>query len=135
MNDFIATFKIQKYSINTEHTDVRPIYLTSGISIYVPGSTTSVVLHNFDMCFSVFNKFNALFESPSGTCRLFRSGRFSSKCLKTFPVIYWFLDRFHYAQFGINFVQFNPFKFVEILYFMVAFLLVYIWRCWKICVL
>ena len=135
MNDFIATFKIQKYSINAEHTDVTPIYLNSGISIYVSGSTTLVVLHNFDMCFSVFNKFNALFGSPSGTCRLFRSEPFSFKCLKTFPVIYWFLDGFHYAPFGINLVQFNPFKFVEILCFRVAFLLVYIWRCWKICIL
>lgn len=135
MNDFIATFKIQKYSINAEHTDVTPIYLNSGISIYVSGSTTLVVLHNFDMCFSVFNKFNALFGPPSGTCRLFRSEPFSFKYLKTFPVIYWFLDGFHYAPFGINVVQFSPFKFVEILCFRVAFLLVYIWRCWKICII
>lgn len=114
---------------------LTPIDPTSGNYIYVPGSTTLVVLHNFHMCFSIFNKFNAFFESRSGTCRLFRSGPISSKCLKTFPVIYWFLDGFHYVQFEITFVQFNRFKFVEILCFRVASLLVYIWRCWKICIL
>ena len=67
---------------------LTPIDPISGTYIYVPGSTTLVVLHNFDMCFSIFNKFNAFFESHSGICRLFRNGPFSSKCLKTFPVIY-----------------------------------------------
>ena len=42
-------------------------------------------------CILIFIKFNAFFESSSGTHRLFRSRLFSSKYLKTFPVIFYLL--------------------------------------------